>query len=223
MAFVVKENKGGEDFDPVPSGMHHAVCTSIIDIGTQPAKGQFPTKRKVMFTWELPQETIEVERDGKRVPLPRVISARYKLSLHKKAALRAMLESWRGRPFTEEELAGFDLERVLGANCFLNVVHKEVGDKTYANVASVNPLAKGMAKIEAVNPLISFFMDAFEDDQTIVFPDHMHKWIQKLVMNSEEYQSHGKPKREEDPNNPSGLAFPLDDSHPDLIEGEEPF
>jgi hypothetical protein len=39
---------------------------------------------------------------------------------------------------------GFDVESMIGRNCLLNVTHNQVGDKTYANVASVNPLMKGM-------------------------------------------------------------------------------
>jgi hypothetical protein len=44
---------------------------------------------------------------------------------------------------------GFDLEAVIGANCLLNITHNQVGDRTYANVSSVNPLMKGMPTMHA--------------------------------------------------------------------------
>jgi len=201
MSLIVKDTSNGTDFAPIPAGMHHAVCYAVIDIGTQPQTGAFPSRRKVMINWEIPHEVIAVEVDGKKKNLPRATSERYTLSLANKGNLRPMLESWRGRPFTEVELAGFDLKNLLGVNCFLNIVHaKGKGDKanrTYANVAAVNPLAKGMAKIPAVNPLVLFSMDDFSGPVTV--PDSIPEWIATLIKNSDEY----KAKANINPNHPT--------------------
>ena len=48
------------------------------------------------------------ETHGRRFDVARV----YTLCLHERAALRKDLESWRGRKFTEQELDGFDLEKL---------------------------------------------------------------------------------------------------------------
>ncbi|GEM_PF-4521665 len=53
--------------------------------------------------------------------------------------LRRDLENWRGRPFTREELRGFDLFKVLGTACQLMVTHTSQGEETYANVTAVQP------------------------------------------------------------------------------------
>ena len=45
--------------------------------------------------------------------IARTISATYTLSLGERSNLRKMLESWRSRAFTPEELQGFDLEKVF--------------------------------------------------------------------------------------------------------------
>lgn len=221
MSLKAKANNGG-DFDPIASGMHQAVCFSVIDIGTQPQPPgvNWPAKAKVLITWELPNERIDIERDGEKENIPRVISARYTNSLHKKSALRPMLESWRGRPFTDEELEGFELSKLLGVNCFLNIVHnrgegKHAG-KTFANVASVNPLPKGTPKIEAENELISFDLDEQPQNKPIEFPASMPEWQVDLIKQSDEYQNHGKPDPKSDPKNPDGEAFPQDTSNPDL-------
>jgi len=201
MSLIAKDTSGGADFTPIPPGMQHAVCYAVIDIGTQPATGNFASRRKVVIIWELPHELIEIERDGVKKKLPRAISERFTLSLASKGNLRPMLESWRGRPFTEEELAGFDMKHLLGVNCFLNIVHKkgsgEKAGRTYANVASVNPLAKGMAKIPPVNPLLLFSMDDFTGPVTI--PEGIPEWVEVCIKQSDEY----KAKANINPNHPT--------------------
>jgi hypothetical protein len=64
--------------------------------------------------------------------------------------LRAVLESWRGKKFTDAELDGFDLEKLLGANCQIHAAHDVGADgNTYANVTLVLPPVKGAAKLVA--------------------------------------------------------------------------
>ena len=124
-------------FEPAPAGTHQAVCVDVIDKGM--VETQFGKKHKIDMAWQI----AELRNDGK----PFLVFKRYTLSLHEKANLRHDLQSWRGKPFTPEEEARFDVETVIGANCLINVQHHQVGDKTYANVMSVMPLLKGMAKI----------------------------------------------------------------------------
>lgn len=185
MSLIAKEQ--GQTFEPMPAGMHHAVCYGIIDLGTQPG-GQFDPKRKVAFLWECPHERITLERDGEKKDLPRGVSAIYTLSLSSKGLLRPMLESWRGRAFTAEELNGFDLKKVLGANCLLNIVHaqgtgKNVG-KTYANVKSVNPVTKGTNILKPENNMVFFSLDECKD--TITIPPGIPDWLKAKIMQSEE-------------------------------------
>ena len=76
--------------------------------------------------------------------------SRYTLSLHENAALRRDLQSWRGRAFTETELAGFDLKTVLGVPCMITLVHSP--DGKYANIQAVAGLPKGMEAPPQVLP-----------------------------------------------------------------------
>lgn len=77
-----------------------------------------------------------------------MVVSQYTLSLNSKAKLRQHLEAWRGRKFSGEELKGFDLEKLLGANCQLQIVHSlSDNGRTYANVQAIVPLGKGMNKI----------------------------------------------------------------------------
>ena len=107
------KNKGGEEFDVIPEAIHHAICYGVYDLGTHinPTFGK--SEHKVLIQWELPGQRIDIEKEGKMVNLPRAISKRYTLSLHKKANLRKDLESWRGKSFTEQEEEAFDIIKLL--------------------------------------------------------------------------------------------------------------
>lgn len=131
-----------------PSGLLQAVCVFVEDVGLQKTeyKGEVKIQHKVIVIWEIDDKEATME-DGRRF----MISKRYTLSLSDKANLRKDLETWRGKKFTEDELQGFDVEKLIGANCLLNVMHEESAGKTYANIKGVMPLKSGMAKIQPVN------------------------------------------------------------------------
>ena len=138
MAIMAKSSGDGQTFESAPAGMHQAVCVDVVDLGVLDVTWQGVSKRqhKVNVAWQINED----RDDGK----PYLVFKRYTLSLGEKATLRKDLESWRGKPFTRDEEMGFDVETVIGVNCLLNITHRTVGDKTYANVASVNPIMKGM-------------------------------------------------------------------------------
>lgn len=178
---VIASAPTSKDFELAPEGNHIANCYRIIDLGTQTGmwNGQ-PTKpkHKINITWELPSEPME---DGK----PFSITKRYTVSLHENAELRKDLESWRGRKFNDEELAGFDLSNVLGKACMLNVAHLIEGDKTYSNVVSIAPLPKGFSAASLVNPIVNFDLGNFN---RALF-DSLSDGIKNVIAKSSEYQS----------------------------------
>lgn len=139
MAIIAKGSSGGGNFKPCPPGLHQAVCCDVIDLGMVPTKfGK--DQHKVHIRWQV-DETME---DGK----PFMIQQRYTLSLNEKATLRHHLESWRGKPFSAEELTGFDLEKLIGANCQIVVVQRpDEQGRVWANVQTVTPMGKGMKKL----------------------------------------------------------------------------
>jgi hypothetical protein len=82
---------------------------------------------------------MDPESDPQR---PYMVMATFTNSLHEKSRLRPMLEAWRGRKFTNEELDGFDLEKLIGANCQVQVIHAITDKGTYANIQAVVPKQK---------------------------------------------------------------------------------
>lgn len=144
MAIIATASGGdGKTFTPAPAGVHQAVCVDVVDLGILDVTWQGVSKKKhlINVAWQITED----RDDGK----PYLVFKRYTLSLHEKANLSKDLESWRGKKFTDDERAGFDVERLIGVNCLLNVTHNHVGDRTFANVVSIMPLAKGMPQITA--------------------------------------------------------------------------
>lgn len=171
---------GGKEFAQAPAGTHEAICIGVIDLGTQTGsyQGQPTVKRQVLIQWELPNELME---DGK----PFIVSKFYTASLNEKATLRHDLESWRGRAFTEQELAGFESKNILQKPCLLSIIHNDAGK---ARVASVMAIPKGMKLPGQVNPTTHFSLDSFDG---AVF-DKIGKGLQEMIRKSPEFQSLGK-------------------------------
>ena len=180
MAVIASNNGGGSNFEPIAEGVHTAICYSIVDLGDQYSEKFNNTSHKVLITWELPDETIEIEGEIK----PRAISKEYTLSLNDKANLKKDLEAWRGKKFTDEELKGFDLAQVLGKGCQLQVIHTSRGEKTYANIASIMGLPKGMKTGVPVNPIVDFDLNA---DDALTKLNTLPTWVQDKVKKSENY------------------------------------
>jgi hypothetical protein len=143
MPIIVKANK---EYPLHPAGLFQAVCCDVVDLGL--IKVTYSGQTREQYTIKVLWQSEEMRDDGK----PLLLVRRYNASLNEKSSLRRDLESLRGRPFTPEELAGFDIENLLGVNAYLNVVHAERdGGKTYANVASVAPIKKGMPRMEVLD------------------------------------------------------------------------
>ena len=172
-------DKGGADYELIPEEMTIGVCYAIIELGTHYDERYKKNKKEVCLIWELPDvEPIII--DGK--PLPRVISKRYTASIGEKANLRADLESWRGKSFTEEELADFKLDVLAGVNCQIQVMHKKSGTKTYANVKNVLPGPKGHVNIAPVNKTVVYDIgDTVPDDGTVP------EWICGIIRDAKEW------------------------------------
>jgi hypothetical protein len=149
-------NTGAKDFKKVPAGIHAAVCNMVVDCGIQPG-GRFKPRHQVYIRWEIPSERVEwTDRHGTSHEGPMNIGKFYTASLAEKAALRRDLENWRGRPFTREELAGFDLFKILGTACQLMVAHSTQGSETYANVTGVMGFPRDMQKPKAEHSLVKY-------------------------------------------------------------------
>lgn len=186
MSLIAKQPEQKE-FEKVPEGSHIARCIKLIDLGTQKTEwaGQEKLSQKVVLVWEIPGERITYKnKAGEDVEAPMTISSKYTVSLAPKANLRAVLESWRGKAFTAEELDGFQLVNIVGVPCMLSIVHEasKDGTKIYANVSSVMKLPKGIECPKQENPSVIY--DIENHDQTVF--ESLPKYYQEQIMLSQE-------------------------------------
>ena len=189
MGFVASDSGGG-NFKRVPSGVHVGRCYSLIDLGTQLSSGQYGEKlqHKIRVAWELFGEDEEgkpltVEFDGKEMPM--TISKSYTLSLSEKASLRKDLQSWRGREFTDEEAKGFDISKLLGAYCMVNVTTSETNGKTYTNVAGLTPLPGALKNAKPAPVHENLIFDLDKPDMKVF--NGFHEKLQEAIKKSPEW------------------------------------
>lgn len=181
------KDSGNGDFEQPPIGTHVARCVKMIDIGTQKGEyqGKATYKRQVIIGWELPNELMTT---GEFAGKPFGVSKFYTASLSEKANLRADLKNWRGRDFTDEELAGFDAKNILGKPCMLSLTES---DKGRIRVTGVMALPKGTEVPEQVNPILYFSLEHGEFSKEVF--DSLSEGYKKMIMVSPEYQERTSP------------------------------
>lgn len=192
MGFIASDAGGSGNFKRVPAGVFIGRCFSLIDLGTQTTNGQFGEKQqhKIRIAWELFGEDEEgnpltIDVDGREMPL--TISKSYTVSLHEKSSLRKDLAAWRGRDFTDEEARAFDVSKLIGAYCMVNVTTSESNGKTYSNVGGLTPLPGALknAKPAPVHDNMIFNLD---DPDMVVF-NNFHEALQDKIASSPEWKN----------------------------------
>lgn len=177
MAILVSDTGGG-DFTPAPEGTHFGVCDMVVDLGHQRTTymGAETIKKQVYIRWQVPAKRIEwTDRDGAKREGPMVIGKTYTASLADKANLRKDLQSWRGKVFSDAELKGFDISRLLGVGATITVTHKESNGRTFANIASVGGIPHGIDQPRPENGV-----SLYDDEHTEVLSS-LPKWLQDKI------------------------------------------
>ena len=188
---------------PVEPGVYVAICTGVIDLGEQYSEKFKKYSNDVKIVWELVGITVEVDGEQK----PRQLSRDFRIAVSKKSTLRAVLSSWNGRQYTDDEFRELDLFDQLGLPCQLNVVLNDTGE--YANVDSVIPLPRGMPVPTTSSALLRWDMDQWSDEAFGELPE----WAQEKIKKSTQYQQMHAPS---DPVDfpPVGTAAPSADPPP---------
>ena len=168
---------------PVEAGVYMAVCVGVVDLGEQYSEKFKSYSNKVKFVWALPGETIEIE--GKQEE--RQLSKEFTISASKKSNLRAFLESWNAKSYSDEEFGEVDLFDQIGKACQLQVVLNDTGE--YSNVANLMPLPKGMPAPTSQTAFFTWDMDAWDD----VTLEKLPAWTQEQIKKSTQFQKEHAP------------------------------
>lgn len=183
MKWSASDNSGS--WTQPETGNWTAICIRIIDLGTQENEyqGKVNLRRQSLIIWELPDQ---LDSEGK----PLTISKAYTSSLGDKATLRKHLESWRGRAFTAEELAGFDPINLLGKSCLLNLVTVQGKKGEKVVISAISPLPKGMpAPKTPFHDRLIYSLDNPDPETWEKLSEGIKRWIGR----SEEHKNSGPP------------------------------
>ncbi len=168
---------------PVEPGVYMAVCVGVVDLGEQYSEKFKNYSNKVKFVWELAGETCEIDGETR----PRQLSKEFTVSTSKKSNLRAFLEAWNGKTYSDEEFSGLELFDQAGRPCQLNVVLNETGE--YANVNGIMAIPKGMPSPQTDTALILWDMERWDD---AVF-ESLPEWTKEQIKKSTQYQKEHAP------------------------------
>lgn len=193
---ITATNNGGAPRQLIPTGNYVARCYRMIHIGTveEVILGEKKVLNKVRIGWELPTEMRVFSEDKGEQPL--VIDKEFTLSLHEKSALRAVLKSWRGKDFTEDEAKAFDITKLLGVQCMINIIHKpskKDPSKIYEEIAGITSMPKGLTAPEQINPTFVLSYDEWSEAKFSTLPD----FIKNKMMSSMEYSAMVNPAHTE--------------------------
>jgi len=188
MAIIAKSSGESHNRELIPAGTYVARCYSVVHLGhvTQKYMGEEKVVDLVRFTWELPTELRCFNQDKGMQPC--AISKEMTFSLNEKSNLRAMLNAWRGKALTEEEAKAFDLAKLIGAPCMINLIHqpsKANPEKVYERIAAVMPMMKGMTCPPQHNPSMEFSVLEFDRTKFETLPT----FLQEMITGSKEYQA----------------------------------
>lgn len=103
-------NREGGNYEKPPVGAHPAVLVAIVDLGTTKStyNGKEKDRHKIMLVWEL---TAENNSKGENF----LVGQDYTWSLAKNAALRPIVEGFRGTDLADNE--EYDIGSMLGQPC----------------------------------------------------------------------------------------------------------
>lgn len=182
MPLIAKES--GKDFPPIQGGTKGARCFGVVGLGTQVSDNpKYRPSERVLLMFEVPEETYEFE--GKEVPM--TILREYPQSLGRKTKptnLRKDLDSWRGKPFTEQEAAGFDLKNLLGVPCILSILNytKQNGSPG-AKITGISALPKNYEVPALAREPVYYDVSLGKGKEYQALPE----WMQKKVASCLEF------------------------------------
>lgn len=184
MSLMSSDKGGSSTFEPVPTGAHVARCVTVVDLGFQHTA--WGNKEMVYIGFEVPSVRVKWTKDDVDHEGAAIIGNRYTNSIHPDSNLGKNLISWRGKAFTEDEKAGFDLFNILDVPCMISVIHNTKGDKTYANISAIMGAPVGTNIPARETDILAYTpQDAAKAGNF----DKMPEWLQKICSEGHRMQA----------------------------------
>ena len=182
---MLKNNPGSGtgDYTPVPEGTYQAIVQNLFFIGTQPSlnpKYKPAPKLAIRFVIDEPLG----EQSDKFFTITTTVG----FSLGEKAGLTKLFKPVLGSGWPPEG-GQLDPETLLNLRVMVTITHTVKGDKTYANVASLGRLPRGMAPFD---PNCDIFAWSYDDPPR----DGVPEWIIKQAAQCHELTGQSAPVKE---------------------------
>jgi hypothetical protein len=201
---IIATSEATSNIPLIETGSYPATCFKMIHVGT--VSDEFegkPTKaNKVILFFEFPTEMYKFKEDSEEEP--RILNQEFTLSLGAKSKLLPFLNSWRGKPFTAEEAAAFDVSKLIGVPCFISIGSKvSKKGKEFNYIVSALSLPKGMPAPAPIREQI----EVNYQNLTETF-GHVPAYIREKMELTPEYLS-------------QSFRFPIEGEAIEAVEGEE--
>jgi len=191
----------GKTKELVPAGNHVARLYEIIYLGTlntgyKDQNGDDKYQYKVRLTWELPNELRKFGKEGEEKELPVVISKEVTFSLYKSekqtATLRTIANALVGVSLTDAEADSFDIKKLLGFACMLEISHETFKDNgnVYAKAVGFGSIPKGLTVPPQVNESKEKSVANLSREEIEELPE----FIQVKMKSSNEYKERFDPE-----------------------------
>lgn len=174
---------GNADYTPVPEGTYQAIIQNIFYIGTQsPLNPAYKPSKKMVIRFILDEPL------GEQSDKYYSISTTVTFSLGDKSGLTKLFKPILGSAWPGEGQS-FDIESLLNLRVMVTITHTVKGDKTYANVASLGRLPRGMAPFD---PTCDIFAWSYDDPPR----DGVPEWVVKQAAQCHELTGQSAPVKE---------------------------
>lgn len=215
--------KKGNTIDYPESGSYLVTCYGLIVYGTirSEFKGEEKWITKIRLLFELPTEKVTFNEDKGEQPFSTWID--FTLSLNEKSNLHKFIRQWRNKPFTSQELNGFDTKILIGqvGNAAIEKATSKSGNE-FLKINGIQPLPKGTQRPKQINETLFFDIDNPDKD---VFYDRLPKFLRDIIRSSKEYTKKGLnwPELEDEITDETASANAFNDTGFSGSENYDPF
>jgi hypothetical protein len=193
----------------IPAGLHDAICYGVVHAGTvnSPYNNQ-PRMRNVLYLcYEFP--AIKNVFDEDKGEQPAVTTMMFTYSYSEKGNLLDWINTWSNGKINKKNITDFDIEKLAGLGCKLQIIMDESEGKTRSYPKGIIGLTaeekKTLNKNSLYNPIMIYDVDNHDQEAFDALPN----WLQKKVMESQEYKKLGikEPEKSDIPAEEDEAAF----------------
>ncbi len=108
------------EYEKPPMGLNQAVISGVYDIGTQEFTYQGETSHNPQIVILL--ELAELQKEGENAGKPFQLIKFENLYMSKNAKLRKNIAAILGKTMSDEEAKTYDIEKLVGMNCYVSLI-----------------------------------------------------------------------------------------------------